>query len=198
MQFGFKRGAAALTLSQTNWVREVSGELCGVTPMLMKAHLQSHTSDMQRRMSSLSWKGLPQHLQSRVIHHRLARDLTSARIVHNAVCSSCVRRIWEEADLLFLMFADCTVRELQSLNGAVQTRMQVATRTILPDITRLAETPLVLLGKRLWECSSCARICLLEQWTLVSSLRRAYVARFFFLSFLCCEAPSGLRRSSNR
>ena len=36
MQFGFKRGAAALTLSQTNWEREVSGELCGVTPMLMK------------------------------------------------------------------------------------------------------------------------------------------------------------------
>ena len=34
MQFGFKRGAAALTLSQTNWGGEVSGELCGVTPML--------------------------------------------------------------------------------------------------------------------------------------------------------------------
>ena len=53
MQFGFKRGAAALTLSQTNWRREVSGELCGVTPMLMKVHLQSRTADMQRRMSSL-------------------------------------------------------------------------------------------------------------------------------------------------
>ena len=35
MQFGFKRGAAALTLSQTNWGKEVSGELCGVTPMLV-------------------------------------------------------------------------------------------------------------------------------------------------------------------
>ena len=94
----------------------------GVTPPLP-------TSDMQRRMSS--WKGLPQHLQSRVIHDRLARDSTSARIVRNVVCS--------RPDLLFLMTADCTVRELQSLNGAVQTRMQVATRTILPDITRLAE-----------------------------------------------------------
>ena len=36
MQFGFKRGAAALTLSHTNWRRKVSGEPCGVPPMLMK------------------------------------------------------------------------------------------------------------------------------------------------------------------
>ena len=64
-------------------------------------------------------------------------------------------------DLLFLMSADCTVRELQSLNGAVQTRMQVATRTILPDITRLAEKHhRFFLVERLCECSSCVRICL--------------------------------------
>ena len=49
----------------------------------------------------LSWKGLPQHLQSRVIHDSLARDLTSARNVRNVVCSFCVRRIWEAASLSF-------------------------------------------------------------------------------------------------
>ena len=66
----------------------------------------------------------------------------------------------KRSDLLFLMSADCTSRELQSLNGAVQTRMQVATRTFLPGITRLAKKHhRFFLWERLCECSSCVRIC---------------------------------------
>ena len=61
------------------------------------------------------------------------------------------------------------------------------------------ETPPVLLGRRDSVSAVLAYefACRLEQWTLVSSLRRVHVARFLFL-FLCCEAPSGPRRSSNR
>ena len=67
----------------------------------------------------------------------------------------CSPEFEKRPDLLFLMSADCTVRELQSLNGAVQTRMQVAPRTILHNITPLAEKQ----EERLCECSSCVRIC---------------------------------------
>ena len=62
-------------------------------------------------------------------------------------------------DILFLMSADCTVRELQNLSGAVQTRTQVATWTMLPDITRLAEKHNgFFLVEKLRECNTCVRI----------------------------------------
>ena len=90
-------------------------------------------------------------------------------------------------DLLFLMSADCTVRVLLSLSGAVQTRMQVATKTILPDITRLAEKQhRFFLGERLCECSSYARLCS-SIGTVYLSLQlmpRLYCLLFFSFSLL--------------
>ena len=80
-------------------------------------------------------------------------------------------------DLLFLMSADC-----KDANGAWQRNTTSSS----------------------WGRDSVSAVLAhefarrLEQCTLVSSSRRVCVARFFLPFFLCCEAPSGLRRSSNR
>ena len=132
---------------------------------------------------------MPQHLQSRVIHDRLATR--QVRALFGTWCALPVfAEFGKRPDLLYLMSADCTVRELQSLNGAVQSRMQVATRTTLPDITRLAEKHhRFFFGERLCECSSCVRILLVD-WNSVP-WSPAYAASMLPAFFPCCEAPSG-------
>ena len=131
-------------------------------------------------------------------HMSFMTDLHATRQVRALFGTWCALPVFAEfgkrPDLLFLMSADRTVRELQSLNGAVQTRIQVATRTILPDITRLAEKHhQFFLGERICECSSCARICS-STGTVYFSLQLTprLCCPLFFCFFLAARHPADI------